>query len=125
MTDEAETERKLLIDNRRERGGPSTTVLRAIQRMPDDEKLFLRKVGLALAGFCVVVPVLAEVGLQIVQPDGPGLWWGLWAFCVVGFLAGLCFMSQAIGMWILTRVSNFAERIIPATLKAKFPARSE
>lgn len=113
-------------NERRQRdGGPSTTVLRAIQRMPQDEKLFLRKVGLALSGFCVVVPVLAEVALQLVQPDGPGLWWGLWAFCLIGFLGGLCFMSQALGMWLLTRVSGFAERIIPAALKAKFPARSE
>lgn len=118
MSDESE------VGERRQRdAGPSTTVLRAVQRMPQEEKLFLRKVGLGLSAFCLAVPVLAEITLQVLQPEGPGLWWGLWTFCLIGFLGGLCFMSQAIGMWLLTRVSGFAERIIPAALKAKFPDR--
>lgn len=120
-----ETEPKILMDNRRERGGPTTTVHRAIKRMDQDDKRFYRSVGLGLSAFCVVTPVIAEIALQVVQPDGPGLWWGLWAFCGVGALGGICFMSEKIGDKVLAFVSKIAEMAIPATFKAKFPARSE
>lgn len=114
-----------MSDERRQTDPAPTTVQRAIQRMPDDEKVFLRKVGLGISVFALVVPVLAEIALEVVQPEGDGLWWGLWAFCVLGFLGGLCFMSETIGVRVLGVVARLVEVVIPAALKAKYPTRGE
>ncbi len=101
----------------------TTTVHRAIKRMDQEDKQFYRGVGLKLSGFCIVTPVIAEIALQVFQPDGPGLWWGLWAFCGIGALGGICFMSEKIGDKVLAFVSKIAELAIPAALKAKYPPR--
>ena len=113
-----------LQDERRQRdANVTTTVHRAIQRMDEDNKTFLRKVGLGLSAFCIVTPVLSEIALKILQPEGEGLWAGLWAFCLIGFVGGLCFMSEKVGSMMLAFVSRMVEIVIPAALKAKYPAR--
>ena len=99
-----------MSDDRRS-NQPPTFVLQAVGRMEPEEKRFLRYVGLALSAFCVVTPMVAELFIS--------LWWGYWVFAAVGALSGFCFMFPALGMWLLTTISDRAERFIPTRVRAK------
>ena len=105
-------ETKRLLMEKRSEDRPPTFVLHAIKSMDAEEKRFYRSVGLVLSVFCMVAPFVLEVVLLMVGVE-EGLWSGAWLFAGAGFLAGLCFMFPALGMWLVQHLPSATDRFIP------------
>ena len=117
MTDEAETQRKLLMEKRSD-GRHNTFVMHAIKTMDPEEKRFYRRVGLGMSVFGMVVPFTLEIALE------DGLWIGGWTVAVLAFFAGLCFMFPALGMWLVQHLPSATDRLIPNKVREVLTDRS-
>jgi hypothetical protein len=113
-----------MSEERRDDDRPPTFVLHAIKNLDADEKLFYRNVGLGGSIFCMVVPFVGEIVLTLAGFED-GLWGGAWAFAVLGFLAGLCFMFPALGMWLVQHLPSATDRIIPDKVREVFGRRED
>ena len=90
-------------EQRQQDGAPPTFLLQAVQRLTREDRRFYRRVGIGLSGFCLVMPLVADLLIP--------LSWPYWTFSAFGVLAGFCFLWPEMGLRLLDVIPRTLSRV--------------
>lgn len=94
--------------------GPPTMLMQSYQDMGQENRRFMRGIGLGLIAFTVVVPMIGQIALLALGRQGISGFF--WTFSGVGFVVGLVFVWPQLGVWAAGAIPAGVAKMLPSRI---------